>query len=790
MTSSDRVHFPSVVTLPVPSPDLTAARLPVPRTPLVGREHELAAVAALLCREDVRLLTLTGPGGVGKTRLAVKSAEDAADHFADGVAFVPLAAVDTPKLVAPTMYQALGGRETGDDFSHERLRQLLGDRALLLVLDNFEHLLSAAEDIAAILDTCLRIKVLITSRVALRLSGEQEFLVPSLSLSTVSRPLSPNTVLGSDAVRLFIQRASAASAEIAPAPEVLLVIDAICHRLEGLPLAIELAAARVTHLSPASLLDRLTLPGFARLPLLTGGPRDAPARLQTMRATIAWSYDLLEYAEQVLLQRLAVFVDGFTLTAAAMVCDQDEYSVLDGISSLVAKSLVRYESDPDGEPRYAILETIREFGLEQLAASGEAEEMHRRHADWCFDFAERARPHLTGPEAAAWLAALERDHANLRTALSWARERGDGPRLVRLAGAYFPFWHEHAHYREGREWLEAALVLGQDAPAEDRLRVLDGAGNMAWYQSDVERSLHLHEQALALARKIGNRKAEAVILNHLAGLDMQAGDYDQASTRFEASLALARSLDEPEVLVLTLYNLAEMAWRQGQGAQAAIRHEEALTLARKHRVDWMVPAILLGLGLMRLDLHDYQQAAVLLHESLALGAARGNTADVIDTLEVVVQLAAAIGRNEEAARLFGAAGSLRAEIAMPLMPSELAQCAPVLDALQEAMGAEGFAAAVAEGRALSQQEAIEVALTVGTEDDEAEGARRQAGGILTPRELEILRLLAAGHLNREVAEQLFISPATVARHIANIYRKLDVDSRAKLTAFALQHGLV
>jgi DNA-binding CsgD family transcriptional regulator len=541
----------------------------------------------------------------------------------------------------------------------------------------------------------------------------------------------------------------------------------------------------VPHLSPAALLDRLDLPGPARLPLLTGGPRDQPVRLQTMRDTIAWSYDLLDEEERALFERLAVFVDGFSLEAAEPVADGEAGGTLDGVASLVAKSLVQYDGDQGDQPRYRLLETIREFGLERLAASGQEAIVRQRHAEWCLAFAAHAGPHAKDPDAAVLLEALEREHPNLRAALAWLVAQGDGRRLLRLAGALWPFWQQHAYYGEGRRWLEVALELGRDAPATERVEALTGAGTLTWYQRDVTAARHWHEQALALAREVGDRKGEAFALINLGAQDEALGDFARATARYEAGLAIARELREPEAMVLALYNLAYVTWLQGQGAEATVRYEESLTLAREHRVDWLIPATLLGLGLISLDRHDYPRAAALLHESLTVGAARGNTVDVIDTIEGLVQLAAALGRMEQAARLFGAAGSLREAIAMPLMPFELARLEPVLQAMQDALGPDGVATAVATGQALSQDEAITEALAVRTEP--AERCPDSHG--LTMREREVLRLIAAGQTNREVAERLYISPATVARHVANIYGKLGVDSRARLTAYALQHGL-
>jgi non-specific serine/threonine protein kinase len=780
--------FPPVVAIPVRGLDLSAARLPVQHTTLVGRTSELAALRVLLDREDVRLLTLAGPGGVGKTRLAIHAADCLGDAFTDGVAFIPLAAVHAPDLVAPAIFQALRGRASDSEFSAERLHHLVGAHALLLVLDNVEHVVSAAPIITDLLTACPRLKILVTSRVRLRVSGEQEFAVPALSLPDITIPASSDEVLQADAVRLFVLRAQAVQPTFAPTGAELATVATICHRLDGLPLAIELAAARVNHLSPRALLHRLDLPGSTRLSLLTGGPRDQPARLQTMRETIAWSYDLLNDGAQALFQRLAVFVGGFSIAAASAVCDAKETDALEGIGSLVAKSLVRYEGDQGGAPRYTMLETIREFGLEQLAASGHAASVRQRHAEWCLAFAERAGPQAKGPDAAVWLEALERDHANLRAALTWLMDQGDGLRLIRLAGALSTFWRAHAHFAEGLHWFAIALDLGREAPAADRLAAMNGAGIMAWYQGDGEQDVHWTEQALALAREIGDRKTEANMLNNLAASDIERGDYDQASARFEASLALARSIDEPELMINPLTNLGLVTWLRGEAAAATQRFAEALALAREHGLPRFVPTILRGFGSATLDLGDVTQAVALFQESLEQGRAHGNLPDAVDALEGLGRVSAVTGQTRQAARLFGAAAALRAEFAMPHTPIDAAFVAPVLASLQETLGAEAYAAAWADGRALSQQEAIEEALALHAEPLGA-GSGAAAHG-LTRRELEVLRLVAVGRSNQEIGEVLFISRVTAARHVANIFSKLGFDSRAQAMAYAHEHGLV
>jgi non-specific serine/threonine protein kinase len=514
-----------------------------------------------------------------------------------------------------------------------------------------------------------------------------------------------------------------------------------------------------------------------------------------MRAAIAWSYDLLDAAEQALVQRLAVFVGGFSVEAAAMVCDADETAVLDGISSLVAKSLVRYEGDRGGEPRYGMLETIREFGLERLAAGVEEAAVRNRHAAWCLVLADHAGPRIHALDDAVWLERLEQDHANLQAALTWLTEQGDAPRLLQLAGALWPFWEEHAHYREGRRWLETALAINGETSPADRLRVLSGAGTMAWYEGDFAQAMHWHEQALALARVLGNRAAEATARNNLGVQAMELGDHEGAVVHFEASLAVARAADEPRATLFALHNLAQIARLRREGAVAAPRIEEALALARELGDASLVVAGLNALGHTLLDDGDSHRAASVFEESLDLAHDRGNVDDVIDALEGLARLGAETGRWEQAARLFGASAALRDAIGVPSSPSDIAYLVPTMEMLQNVLGTEGCATAVAAGRILSQQEAMDEAVALAVHAESAETAARITGSGatthgLTDRELEVLRLLIAGHSNREIGETLFISPTTAARHVANIYTKLGVDSRAKAVAFAHQHGLV
>ena len=772
--------------------------IPIPPTPLVGREDTLAAALALLGDSQVRLITLIGPGGVGKTRLALELALACEGAFADGVCFVPLEAVADPDLVPAAIAQGLGVGAFSARSMHTASLETVRRRKQLLVLDNFEHLLTAAPIVVDLLAAGPGLRILVTSREALRLRGEHDLVVPPLALPEQTRPgghrwPGVETLAASPAVTLFLQRARATRSEFTLTEANAADVAAICARLDGLPLAIELAAARISHLSPSAILERIDRQRSARFSLLTGGPRDAPARLRTMRDAIAWSHDLLDEAECAVIRGLAVFVGGFTLDAAAAVCEQDELIMLDRIGSLVSKSLVRYDGDLGGEPRYRMLETIREFAQERLAASGLEESIRQRHAEWCLAFAERVGPLAKQPDAASWLEALEWEHANLRTALTWFRDQSDAPRLTRLAGALWSFWEEHAHYAEGRRWLEVALELGRAEPAQDRLRLLTGAGTLARHQTDFTHAIARHGQALTLARELGDREAEATALNNLGVQAMELGNFDEARTRFEACIAVVREVDTPQLLTRALHNLGQIQRVQHDSAAAVQSMEEVLALAREHHMDWLLPIILVGLALTTTDLGDYDRAIALFHESLSLAQVRGNLSDVIDGIEGLARVAATTGQAASAARLFGSTDALREELATPFGPTELAYLEPIMKALRAALGADGFSTAWEKGRSLSRQDAIEAALAVRVEPAMSEpstaGGRPAAHG-LTEREREVLRLVAEGLSDKEIGAVMSISPQTVTKHVGNLLRKLDVPSRTAAAILAVRHGYV
>jgi non-specific serine/threonine protein kinase len=761
--------------------------LPSPLTSLIGRDGEIAEFVTTL-RGPERLLTLTGPGGVGKTRLALGVAAALGGDFAS-VCYVSLAAVASPDRVAAEIADALGVQQIGEGSHAERLVASLRERQLLLVLDNFEPVIESAPLVATLLAACPSLKVLATSRIRLRVSGECERPVQPLPVSfrsegRLTRANAHGAISVSDpdhlspAVQLFIERAHAVRSGLVASAEDEAKAVAICQRLDGLPLAIELAAARVNVLPLPDLLARLE----RRLPVLTGGPRDAPARLRTMRDAIAWSYDLLDDDERRLFRSLAIFAGGFTLAAAEGISTPD-LPVFDLLASLVDKSLIGVQGTPGGETRYSLLETIREFGLEQLAESGEQERVAQRHATWCLAFAVDAGPRVKQADAATWLPRLRAEHPNLLVALRWFERQRDGTNLVRMAAALWPFWQEQNAFAEGLRWLEPALALGQDAPAPDRLRALAGAGTLAWYLTQVERALAWHEQALALARAEGDRIAEARALCDRSWLLAERGDLDDAIASCEASLALARSVGAADPTALALHNLACLSRMAGDLHRANACAGEALALARSEGWEWLVTMILVGFGYTTLELGEVERAASLLQEALERGSRRGDLVDVNTALEGLATVEAASGRSELAVRLFAAASALRDEIVMPMAPTERAYFVPILDHLRAKLGDARYAAAWTAGRSSPRDVVITEALAM--QATRATPAPRQPQ--LSRRERDVLRELIAGKSNREISETLFVSPTTVASHIASLYRKIGVDSRAEAVAWAHRH---
>jgi predicted ATPase len=687
--------------------------------PLVGRERELRAVTAEVRRPEARLVTLTGPGGTGKTRLALAAARALEANFADGVFFVDLSVVRDSALVAPVIARELGVKEAGTRPLTEGLEHFLRERHVLLVLDNFEQVLDAAELLAQLLGIAPGVKAIVTSRAPLRLRIEREFAVPSLAVPSAEELPAVDGLARYGAVALFVERARAARRGFALTAENAGAVAEICRRLDGLPLAIELAAARVMLLSPEGLLARLA----DRLDLLASRVRDLPERQRTMRGAIAWSYDLLDESERRVFERLAVFAGGCTLAAAESVVGDEtgvagespataahpvpRSSVLDAVESLVEKSLVvRGEGE---EPRVRMLEVVREYALERLRARGEADGVARRHADYFLALAEVAVPELARSEAAEWLGRLEEEHDNLRAALEWLRER-DACACLRLAAALRNFWSLRGHWSEGRLWLEAALDRGADAPVRTRLLAHGGAAVLAQYRGDLEAARRHFELCVRIGREIGDDVHVNASSHGLGVVAFRQGDVATARAYFQAGEARARESGESRLLAQSLVGLADIARLEGDWAAACSGLAELVTILRREGVPSILSTALSNFGAAACEAGDLTTATACYREALTLSEGLGFKSALSYTLGGLGAVAARRGAPERAARLAGAAEALREDIGYELEPADRAFRDRYVAETRAALGEAAFAEATAEGRAMTLGEAVRLGL--------------------------------------------------------------------------------
>jgi predicted ATPase/transcriptional regulator with XRE-family HTH domain len=699
-----------------PHHPFAAAPLPVPLDELVGREREVAAITETLRGDEVRLVTLTGPGGVGKTRLAIVVADDAAAHFSGGVAFVGLAHIRDASLVASAVAQGLGVRASGVESVKDSLIAALGTGKTLLVLDNFEQVIDAAPLAVDLLAACPQLTIMVTSRAPLRLRGEFEVPVVPLDLPATARSESPETVARHASVRLFVTRSRAVAADFALDEVTTPIVSEICWRLDGLPLAIELAAARIRMLPPATLLARLE----KRLPLLTGGARDAPDRQRTLRDTIAWSHDLLSSQEQTLFRRLAVFTGGWTLEAAEAVVGASDVEVLDGLETLMHQSLIQRVAGVAGEPRYVMLETVHEYALERLAASGEAKRLYRDHAAYFLAFAGEVERGIQNPGQSIRLDRLEAERANFRSALAYLEDVSDHKAQMQLAVTLWALWFYRGPLHEGVGCLEVALEAGPDVETSTRAMAHCVSTLLNWTIGAIEQAFYHGKKAVALAREADAPDALAWSLFHYAlVLAWERQEWEIAILLIEEAVELARAAGPERTGSLLQFALGDL------GTMVAIRgdHERGVALIEEALAQHQALGHHYGAGIRTAELALVDQlagrrarAAGRYAESLRLLERCGDAMNVALPMAGLVGLAGQSGLATEAARVVGMLEAIRMRIGVGSQHGPPAVWYPSREqgerTAREALGAESFAVALEAGRQLTLEEAISEAIAL------------------------------------------------------------------------------
>jgi predicted ATPase/DNA-binding CsgD family transcriptional regulator len=778
-----------------------AHNLPVQRTSFVGREREMLELKRQLAM--TRLLTLSGAGGSGKTRLALEVARDLVGAYPDGVWMVELAPLSEEALVPQAVAKALKVPEQPGRELTEALVDALREKRLLLVLDNCEHLIEAAAQLAdALLSSCPHLRVVATSREALSLEGELVWRVDPLSVPSADpeahrTPVATGELERYGAVRLFVERAKLRSPHFELTEENAGAVAQICRRLDGMPLAVELAAARVRALSLEQISQRLE----DSLRLLRGDSRSAPQRQRTLRATLEWSHNLLSAEEQMLLRRLSVFAGGWTLEAAEEAVGTSEHvgeeDVLELISKLVDKSLVVAEVGARGVERYRLLEPVKQYARERLEESGEAEAFRRRHAEFFLALAQDAAPELIGAHQRAWAERLEADHDNMRAALSWSLER-EPETALRLAAKLAGFWQMRARFVEGSEWLEAALRQSSRVEAATRAKLLSEAGTFAFYRADFDRAIVLHGEALELYRDMGDDNGVAFALMCLGAQYSEKGDHERAVPFYEEALAISHRIGDKPNTASTLHNLAEVERLRGNYERAKALGMESIALSREIGDKWRVARVVGWVGLAAVwSGHEHDLAEGLLKEALALDWELGSWAYGAYCLEAFAGVAEARGQVARAARLWGAAEAVRTNIGAPLPLEVRLLYESSVAAARSQLGEAAWEEAFAEGMAMSAGEAAEYALSEevapaapesapsGVETDEPLTTEH-----LSAREREVAAMVAQGMSNRQIAQELYLSERTIENHVSKILRKLGRSSRTEIAAWATEQRLI
>ncbi|HEX6711704.1 MAG TPA: tetratricopeptide repeat protein, partial [Rubrobacter sp.] len=813
---------------PVPS-EGAKHNLPAPMSSFVGREREMVKVKRALSM--TRLLTLTGVGGTGKTRLAIEVARDLAGAYPDGVWLVELAPLSEPRLVAQEVANALGVQERPGQSLVDTLSEAIAGKEVLLLLDNCEHVVEeAARLVDALLASCPRLKALATSREPLGVTGEVHWAVPPLSLpdGTTDGELAADALMRYEAIRLFVDRARLRLPDFGLAQENAGAVARVCRKLEGIPLAIELATARMGALAVEQVAQRLEV----SLDVLQGSDRTAAPRQQTLGATMDWSHDLLSENERVVFRRLSAFAGGWTLEAAEAVASGEgvkEDEVLDLLSRLVDKSLVVAEASGKGGVRYRMLEPVSQYARAKLEEGDEAEHVRRRHAVFFLTLAEEAEPELWGPDDASWLNRLEQEHDNMRVALSRSLAWGEPELALRLAGALGWFWRGRGYYGEGRRWVEEALkkssgtssatirakALGvasflavnqgdigrARAAAEDGLRLSAYAGlgsvvtadfqnllgDVAGMRGDYEKAKELLEDALVLHRGSGDGRGVAWSLGILAKAIFAQGDFERAKELYEEGLALSRELGGAELLGAHLISLGYVYLLEGDLEKATALNEEALELLRKRGHKDILHVVLDNLGWAALLRGDQERARSCYEEGLTICKELGDKTIASESLEGLACISASEGEAERAATLFGAAQALREAVGYHHTPEEAALREPYLATARPQLGEVAWEETLAQGRTMGVEEAIEYALSQKGSSKPALSTPVQPSVAtrppnLTRREREVARLVSQGLTNRQIAEALFVSERTVDHHVSNILKKLNLSSREQVAS--------
>jgi len=768
--------------------------LPVPRTSFVGRGRELIEIKRTFAM--TRLLTLTGTGGSGKTRLALSVATDLASAYPDGAWLVELAGLSEPELVPQAMAGILNVREQPGRTLVESVADSLREQSALLILDNCEHLVDAAARLVDfLLGSCSHLKVLATSREPLGVEGEVLYSVPPLSVP-VGIPSDPGVIGGHDSVRLFLERARMRLSDFSLTRENAAAVAEVCRKLEGIPLAIELAAARMGVLAANQVAEKLE----DSLGLLSTGPRTASPRQRTMRAAIGWSHGLLSEGEKQLFARLSTFSGGFTLEAVEAVGPGgavEEGEVLDILSALVDKSLVVAETTAEARVRYRMLESIRQYAQERLEEGGEAEAIRHKHAAFYLKLAERAEPQLKGPGQVEWLKRLEEDSDNLRTAMAWLLEKGDYEVAVRMAHALWIFWMIHGHQGEGRRWIEEALAKGKMLTTHAQAKALSVQFSTYYGLGNPERMERIAEEAAALFRQVGDKLGLAYVLACLATVKMQLGDADRAIALFEEALDLGREVGDMWGVSGGLGHLGSIYLGRGDYEQARHYFEEGLALSRQIGNKLAASTAFYGLALAAQGQGDHERAAGLYTEGLKSSVAAGDKANLAYCLDGLAQVASAQQQTERAALLFGAAEASLEAAGGTVYPfvQERSVHEQVVEVVRSQLHEATFSSAWAKGAVMSMGEAVEYALSgeeaappvsPTAQQQPSTAAQRFA---LTRREEEVAALVARGLTNRQIASELSISEHTVATHLAKVRKKLGLSSRSQLSTWIAEQRL-